>query len=341
MATQGAIPTQKLRSACDNCHSAKVRCSGERTGCNRCNHGGRACRYSVPNISKASKNRPRRRLTQQRDEGFWHGTDESQQLQPHEQWTPLSILSPGQDGRWSEITRDCSLNTVFPNFAGDFAIEMNPSRSTDMSSSLEKLLDFNILTPATSQVDADVDPHNQESNGSAPNVSNLPGSEEVTDIAIAEWVTLVSDLNQKLSQPITPVDIVLSTNSLLLQTMSTSLQHLPSDGSQMAILLLISISLTQVVGLFERSIHDNGLGSKTGPRLLLGSYEVDIESQRLFQTPIVRRELVRVIEAAKNVKTVLESSTHALDSQMKMYYTLIENVEERGRDLAQFLEQPG
>ncbi|KAL4936214.1 hypothetical protein BDV06DRAFT_228106 [Aspergillus oleicola] len=42
----------KLRSACNECHAAKVRCSGEKTGCQRCSNLHLKCAFSISRIGK-------------------------------------------------------------------------------------------------------------------------------------------------------------------------------------------------------------------------------------------------------------------------------------------------
>ncbi|KAE8329551.1 hypothetical protein BDV39DRAFT_45838 [Aspergillus sergii] len=42
----------KLRAACNECHAAKVRCSGEKTGCQRCANLGSECIFSISRIGK-------------------------------------------------------------------------------------------------------------------------------------------------------------------------------------------------------------------------------------------------------------------------------------------------
>lgn len=42
----------KLRAACNECHAAKVRCSGEKTGCQRCANLGLDCIFSISRIGK-------------------------------------------------------------------------------------------------------------------------------------------------------------------------------------------------------------------------------------------------------------------------------------------------
>ncbi|KAF3483152.1 uncharacterized protein GIQ15_02476 [Arthroderma uncinatum] len=58
----------RWRSACNQCHSAKVRCSGERTGCSRCSNLQYECVYAVSRVGKvpgirARGNKPPRTAT--------------------------------------------------------------------------------------------------------------------------------------------------------------------------------------------------------------------------------------------------------------------------------------
>ncbi|KAF7908017.1 uncharacterized protein EAE98_012455 [Botrytis deweyae] len=49
----------KLRHACNECHAAKVRCSGERTGCRRCVYNQQKCTYSISMVGKVQGHRRR------------------------------------------------------------------------------------------------------------------------------------------------------------------------------------------------------------------------------------------------------------------------------------------
>ncbi|KAI0817159.1 hypothetical protein GGR55DRAFT_619256 [Xylaria sp. FL0064] len=44
--------TRKKRIACDNCHLSKVRCTGELSGCQRCERGQKSCHYSESNMGR-------------------------------------------------------------------------------------------------------------------------------------------------------------------------------------------------------------------------------------------------------------------------------------------------
>ncbi|CAI7585694.1 unnamed protein product [Penicillium discolor] len=45
----------RLRSACTECYAAKVRCSGEKYGCDRCRRNGLSCEYHISMVGRAPK----------------------------------------------------------------------------------------------------------------------------------------------------------------------------------------------------------------------------------------------------------------------------------------------
>ncbi|KAL4802399.1 hypothetical protein BDV18DRAFT_164222 [Aspergillus unguis] len=53
----------KLRSACNECHAAKVRCTGEKTGCQRCTTQQLKCAFSISRIGKVPGKRSRANRT--------------------------------------------------------------------------------------------------------------------------------------------------------------------------------------------------------------------------------------------------------------------------------------
>ncbi|KAI8632623.1 hypothetical protein F5Y19DRAFT_491285 [Xylariaceae sp. FL1651] len=51
----------RLRSACNNCHAAKTKCSGQKTGCDRCADFDVACKYEISMVGKVTGARRHRR----------------------------------------------------------------------------------------------------------------------------------------------------------------------------------------------------------------------------------------------------------------------------------------
>ncbi|KAI0107215.1 hypothetical protein GGR51DRAFT_159643 [Nemania sp. FL0031] len=58
--TNGSRPA-RLRSACNNCHAAKTKCSGQKTGCDRCTAFEVPCKYEISMVGKVSGARAKNR----------------------------------------------------------------------------------------------------------------------------------------------------------------------------------------------------------------------------------------------------------------------------------------
>ncbi|KAJ4153662.1 hypothetical protein LMH87_010142 [Akanthomyces muscarius] len=54
---------RRLRSACNQCHASKVKCSGEKTGCQRCESLGYKCHFEISMVGRHSHKRRRRKTT--------------------------------------------------------------------------------------------------------------------------------------------------------------------------------------------------------------------------------------------------------------------------------------
>lgn len=63
--------------------------------------------------------------------------------------------------------------------------------------------------------------------------------------------------------------------------------------------------MTQVLCLFEQCIVYSTHQNQDTPRLQLGSYQIDLESQRILQGPIIRKELMQLVDAVQKVKALL------------------------------------
>ncbi|KAH7114399.1 hypothetical protein B0J11DRAFT_135719 [Dendryphion nanum] len=329
MTTQDNSSVRKLRSACDPCHSAKVRCSGERTGCNRCSHGGRICRYSISNMGRTlGERKPRRkqlhRPLQSQQQNSWHTVVPIAPQLPTNSghWTPPPPFTPNSDKNWSQFSEECNLNAIFPDFSSE-TISLSPLSATDETSTqpilhVDTAPDLNLLTPETSSpldLDLYIPNHDLSETPSPSTSTNSPGGHlnscptgtaEFHDTT-AIWTYQISGLSQKLSRsPLLPIDEVLTTNSTLVNVISSTLHHLPPDlSSQTSVLLFMPICMTQILGLFEQSVVCPNEDNPDTPRLQLGSYQIDIESQRRLQGPIVRRELMNLFDAANRVKCLV------------------------------------
>ncbi|KAI1643798.1 uncharacterized protein F4817DRAFT_244263 [Daldinia loculata] len=90
---------RKKRLACDNCHLSKVRCTGELSGCQRCERGSKTCHYSQSNMGRTPVDRANRRRKSSVAKAMGSyitspGGSHHQQQQPHD-WNSSNSLSSG------------------------------------------------------------------------------------------------------------------------------------------------------------------------------------------------------------------------------------------------------
>ncbi|KAI0126686.1 hypothetical protein BJ170DRAFT_695121, partial [Xylariales sp. AK1849] len=53
----------RLRTACNECHASKVKCSGEKSGCARCLDMGTECHFEISMVGRCSKKRQRKKAS--------------------------------------------------------------------------------------------------------------------------------------------------------------------------------------------------------------------------------------------------------------------------------------
>ncbi|OQE22457.1 hypothetical protein PENSTE_c010G03017 [Penicillium steckii] len=107
MAGENTTTQIKLRSACNQCHFSKVRCSGEKTGCSRCLNLGYTCVYVESRVGKVQGNRARR-----------------QEPAPSE---ASSIASQNTNTSTVEITTSASSSISLPSTAATSPAVIEPS----------------------------------------------------------------------------------------------------------------------------------------------------------------------------------------------------------------------
>lgn len=148
-----AIPTPRIRSTCDACLDAKVRCSRDRPSCRRCQQHGRECVYSL-----------KRRLGRPKGTGTKHnapskpssGTDSAtstpQQEVPGQ--FPGGLPSPSWDRETGEMSMDALLFDQSMPFVGNaegcgpgFPM-WSPQIENELSESLKNTA-WNIPTPSS------------------------------------------------------------------------------------------------------------------------------------------------------------------------------------------------
>ncbi|KAI1176309.1 hypothetical protein F4777DRAFT_277979 [Nemania sp. FL0916] len=154
--TGGSRPV-RLRSACNNCHAAKTKCSGQKTGCDRCATFEVPCKYEISMVGKVSgaRARNRRRLD---------SSAESAEPVTAAATTPfvLSELPPATPNTPANLGSNSTLSSPSNALSGwdltfNFAENTESSTQTDLDRTMPGTAILDCIPVATATPMADVD----------------------------------------------------------------------------------------------------------------------------------------------------------------------------------------
>jgi hypothetical protein len=275
-------------------------------------------------------------------------TEGSEELEQHmpDQETLTPFLTPNfefwplpdtnQDRGLANFTSD--LNDL------DFVDDIGSMHNTDAFSNTGEFSKIGLLIPLNSQPDFSSQISSQSqlsasSRASSMSTESLSISSSTTNSrSTTDMATQIHELSQKLSRSPLALDEVLNVNASYLQSIHSDVSKLPTDPSRMSTILMIIICLTQVLALFEACISPSTVKAlfdiANGPTLLLGSFQVDLESQRQMRIQIVQKELMKVFDVARGLMRALQQHPIAVGPQNQTYFTLMVDVQKRVRLLA-------
>lgn len=253
---------------------------------------------------------------------------------------------------WSQLDTDTNQDLGSTNFNSDLEDldllgDTDLMGTTDMFSGTRELSEIDFPTPPDSLPDIALQIPSQSrssANSSASSMlmesplisSNTANARNTTDLT-----TDIHELSKKLCQSPLVLDEVLSVNAFYLQSIDSDIAKLPIDPSRISTILMIIICLTQVLALFEECISPSNAKTlfdmTNGPVLLLGNFQLDLESQRQMRIQIVQKELTRVFEAAGALTRVLQQRPIAAGSQNQTYLTLLVDIRKRVKFLVQIV----
>ncbi|KAI1653956.1 hypothetical protein F4813DRAFT_372600 [Daldinia decipiens] len=142
----GRVPPVKLRSACNQCCAAKVKCSGEKSGCERCRNTGAQCIYLESKVGKVPGIRAKKKQLHSQ------GPEPSQKpaTASHRSETPITVTSDvnsspdhGQDDStgwtagWNFNTTDETANLNVDLHASTEESSVSPGATMDFPSNEE------------------------------------------------------------------------------------------------------------------------------------------------------------------------------------------------------------
>ncbi|KAI0382177.1 hypothetical protein F5Y04DRAFT_50310 [Hypomontagnella monticulosa] len=146
----------KLRSACNQCCAAKVKCSGEKSGCDRCRNAGTQCIYQESRVGKVPGIRAKKRPSGQQNQ--------TQRLQNLANVSEERYLSPPDDATEPNFQEEIhNGNTEWSITDWDIppsdTITMTPP---DNPSDLQVAQPNDFEAPANREIDISIDPSIQE-----------------------------------------------------------------------------------------------------------------------------------------------------------------------------------
>ncbi|UNI23708.1 hypothetical protein JDV02_009512 [Purpureocillium takamizusanense] len=125
----------RMRTACTQCHAAKIRCSGDKSGCQRCNSLGLHCEYVVSMVGRTPKRQ--RKSSEARSQRAHPSPPESQ---PSEQSLPRSSC-PSTSGSVSEASVSAA-NAAGDNFDVSRTIFVSGPSMTQTDFTDDQLFDY-------------------------------------------------------------------------------------------------------------------------------------------------------------------------------------------------------
>ncbi|KAI1421988.1 hypothetical protein F5Y12DRAFT_717852 [Xylaria sp. FL1777] len=327
----------KLRSACNQCCIAKVKCSGEKTGCSRCRSSGASCVYlesrvgKVPGI-RAKKNQSSSTGSQQR----------RQQADTSETIQPTSPLSPATDSTsqskesdqanpiwWSSdwnASPSETITAILPNDPHELHVQYNPPDSlTSQFDSLDTLgaagninltdLDGEYAEMMSSQSPITTGGEPSVATTTAQQTSLLRGLRRRTETdsrCCQDCCQVIMELEHYIELELKDSNIVIGITRQALEKVA-QLVTLQQGSTNLRCMMLFSALLYQIVELLEvglsavtaeqlRQRSRSLIGGSIG--LGFGVFSMDVEAQSSYRSQAILKEIYQAMEIVNNLKTI-------------------------------------
>lgn len=350
MAAASTRKPTRLRAACNECHAAKLRCSGERSGCQRCAANGLTCAYEVSMVGRAPKTRKRRRIdepTSNSPEGQSIENGVSTDAEGHSTEAPTAALQQpllsdfnfgtnGQD-TMPDQSDACNCNTVIAlpshppaesaldlvslDLPADFDVnlemplfdELLSEACTLQSTSIDKPLSHSPATNTYRCPIAMIDPPPERPNCTDPNHDKFRH--------VMHMVRVVAVLESKTAEERLVLDEVLQFNKACLRTVMMIFE-MENRKFCKTCKALAPTAIDLVMGLYEKAVKD-GCGEFPVPSL--GCFELEKDDHGVLRDLIVQRELQRTIQTVQTLCEWSRCTGHGQQCGSLRYYTNVEN----------------
>ncbi|KAI2768404.1 hypothetical protein F4815DRAFT_58649 [Daldinia loculata] len=260
-----ALPV-KLRSACNQCCAAKVKCSGEKSGCERCSNTGAQCIYLESKVGKVPGIRAKKKQLHSQ------GPEPSQKraTATHRSGTPITALSDvnsspdhGQDDStewatgWNFNPSDETANLNVDLHTSTEESSVSPGATMDFSSNEEyplvavegSLEEFLMAQPpmpssSTEQVQQIAPPTHR------PTSFEIPHQRQLDSQCCVECCKIISELESYIVADLKVLNIVLAILRGTLEKVA-HLIELQQSSKNPRCLMLFSTLMYQVLELLE------------------------------------------------------------------------------------------
>ncbi|ETS77608.1 hypothetical protein PFICI_09670 [Pestalotiopsis fici W106-1] len=351
----------KLRSACNKCCIAKVKCSGEKTGCARCRNTGDKCVYMESRVGKVQGPRRKTRDTS-RNEPRHHQQDRTglslaqpasvitvatgDELQEHD---PVELIR--WSGDWHLAQLETSSPAEFRDNLSSGAETRHNSTDVSMYTSPEgfgmpvvdpNLENFLLEFPVPRD---SLEPTSTASSGDAsasPSLGMRPRTEADSQCCL-DCCHIIADLENYIMSDLRNFKIILGIIRNVLQRLAQLIEHQQSSVNHRCLLLLKTL-MYQILELMEagrksiiaektrerqRSLASGGTG------LGLGDYSIDAEEQSTLRVQTVIKEVRRATELLSKMKSLSDGSGPLSDRTARENHYI--DLEDRFRGLEALL----
>lgn len=319
----------RLRSACSECCAAKVKCSGEKTGCERCRNAGTECVYVESRVGKVQG--PRRKSKHADSNEPQHQQNNRPTL-PAGQPRSLIAVALGdefqgndQDGimRWSSdwqlAPSDTSSPAEFGNNSSNITepcqnapdVPMCPSPEGFAMSAIDPSLE-NFLLEFPVPQDSFESTDTAYRGAFTPPSTELRPRTEADSQCCVDCCHIIADLETYIMSDLRSFKIILGIVRTVLQKL-TPLVDLQQGSGNLRCLLLFKTLMYQILELLEACLKDL-VAEKTrerqrsltggGSGLGLGDFLIDAEEQSTLRIQTVLKEARRVTGLLNKLKSL-------------------------------------
>ncbi|KAF2677296.1 hypothetical protein K458DRAFT_163578 [Lentithecium fluviatile CBS 122367] len=311
----------RLRTACNQCCGAKVKCSGEKTGCQRCRNLRMQCVYQESRVGKVPGIRAKkRRLENEQQEGRVQMAAPPASVIASNS-TDTSSLTGDDDDALAQWAQDAIMN--IPEHNADF-LQNHDSIMASMGDSYNlPAMDFNLDTllqpfPASPPTQP-TESRPMQSPISQPQTSSFtphrPRDRSDSQFVI-DCTQIVSDLENYIVADLKSFKIVLGLVKRALEKV-VQLSDTPQAARNMRCTILLTAIMYQVVELLDvcyimlsedsdrqcnPSFTLRPANSLLLPGLGLGDFGIDAEEQNAWRSQMILKEVRQAGEVLRKMK---------------------------------------